>query len=91
MYDTESITGAPIIPATSHRDEDGVTRVFLRAELDLGAGLDDPIKATQALAAVVEKSIRERPEQWLWIHRRFKRAEWPPEPRAASLTQTPSA
>lgn len=72
-------TGAPIIPATSYRDEDGVTRVFLGAELDLGADLDDPLKATQALAAVVEKSVRERPEQWLWVHRRFKHAEWPSE------------
>lgn len=69
-------TGAAIVPATSYRDEAGVTRVFLGPELDLGADLDDPARATEAIAAVVERNVRQHPEQWLWLHRRFKNAEW---------------
>lgn len=77
-------TGAAILPATSYRDEHGVTRVTLSPELDLGADADDPVRATQALAAVVERAVRERPEQWLWLHRRFKNVVWPAEQAAGA-------
>ncbi len=73
-------TGAAIITATSYRDLDGITRVFLSPELDLGPALEDPVRATQALAAVVEGNVRRHPEQWLWLHRRFKNVVWPAEP-----------
>ncbi|MDE2290983.1 MAG: lysophospholipid acyltransferase family protein, partial [Elusimicrobia bacterium] len=76
-------TGAAIVMCTSYRDEDGVTRVFLSPPLELGDKLDDPAAATAAIAAVVEKNVREHPEQWLWVHRRFKNVTWPAEKAAA--------
>ena len=78
-------TGAAIITATSYRDLDGLTRVFLGPEVDLGADLDDPVRATQALAAVVERNVRRHPEQWLWLHRRFKNVVWPAEQAAGAV------
>ena len=33
---------------------------------------DDIARLTQALTRVIESWVRERPEQWLWIHRRWK-------------------
>jgi KDO2-lipid IV(A) lauroyltransferase len=46
-------------------------------ELDLGPDLSDTEKATTVLAARVESWVRRHPEQWLWIHRRFKNVAWP--------------
>ena len=36
--------------------------------LELGCGY----RATQLIASVVERWIRENPEQWLWFHRRWR-------------------
>jgi len=71
-------TGAPVIPATSWREPDG-THV-LRFE--------DPIPAvehaktseairltTRAYNAALERFVLRRPEQWYWVHRRWKHAE----------------
>ena len=32
----------------------------------------DVLRLTQRLSAVIEAAVRERPEQWLWLHRRWK-------------------
>jgi Kdo2-lipid IVA lauroyltransferase/acyltransferase len=32
----------------------------------------DPVRDTQAIQAVLEQVIREHPDQWLWVHRRWK-------------------
>lgn len=74
-------TGAPLVPVVGRRDADGVVRVILEPELDLGGLLDDPARATEALAAKVEAWIRKNPAQWLWAHRRFKNVTWPDEAR----------
>jgi KDO2-lipid IV(A) lauroyltransferase len=43
-----------------------------------GSRLDDIARLTQALTSEIEGWVRERPEQWLWMHRR-----WKTQPRAA--------
>ncbi|MBI3553621.1 MAG: lysophospholipid acyltransferase family protein [Elusimicrobia bacterium] len=65
-------TGAAVVPAYGYRDSAGVNRIVIEPELDLGTDLEDIAGATQVVAARVEKWVRRRPEQWLWIHRRFK-------------------
>ena len=65
-------TGAAILPVSCWRDDDGMVRVQVEPELELGADLGDTRKATAIIAAKVEQWIRRHPEQWLWIHRRFK-------------------
>jgi KDO2-lipid IV(A) lauroyltransferase len=32
----------------------------------------DQIRDTQAVQSALERAVREYPEQWLWIHRRWK-------------------
>lgn len=78
-------TGAAVITATSYRDMDGVTRVFLSPEVAFGSALEDPARATQLLADIVEMNVRRHPEQWLWLHRRFKNVVWPAEQAAGAV------
>lgn len=72
-------TGAAVIPVRTHRDESGVVRISIEPAMDLSAIVADEEKTTGALAAKVERWVREYPEQWLWIHRRFKNVVWPGE------------
>lgn len=65
-------TGAAVVPAVTHRDAHGVVHLRIEPELDLAGDLGDPERVTQILADKVEAWIREHPEQWLWVHRRFK-------------------
>lgn len=51
-----------------------VRPVPLRAAGDREA---ETARATRAINAILEEWVRERPEQWLWLHRR-----WPPDDRA---------
>lgn len=64
-------TGARVLPVYSVRGEDGVVSVRIEPEMDLG---EDAEEATQRVAERVELWVRRHPEQWLWIHRRFKNA-----------------
>ena len=65
-------TGAAIVPAVTFRDERGIVHLLIEPELDLAGALGDPERVTQILADKVEAWIRAHPEQWLWVHRRFK-------------------
>jgi KDO2-lipid IV(A) lauroyltransferase len=68
-------TGAPVLPATSWREPDG--RHVLRFEdALLPIEHDDPGEAirlnTRAYNAKLEEFVLRRPEQWYWVHRRWK-------------------
>ena len=68
-------TGAPVLPATSWREADG--RHVLRFEDPLSpiecANTNDAIRAnTRAYNETLERLILARPEQWYWVHRRWK-------------------
>jgi len=70
------LTGAPIRGVRTVRLPDGNHfRVELTEEIapvrDAGGHMD--IQATmQAITSVVEGWVREHPEQWLWLHRRWR-------------------
>lgn len=64
-------TGAAVVPLCTVRGADGVTTARMEPELDM-SGAADAEAATQLIAAHVERWIRAQPEQWLWMHRRFK-------------------
>lgn len=72
-------TGAAVIPVRQVRGADGVVRIIIEPELDLGESRGDPAASTALLAAHTERWIRREPAQWLWAHRRFKRVAWPDE------------
>ncbi len=68
-------TGAPVLPATSWREADG--RHVLRFEDPMAPieceNTGEAIRLnTRAYNAVLERVILRRPEQWYWVHRRWK-------------------
>lgn len=71
-------TGAPVVPASSWREPDG--RHVLRFEPPLEpsehADSNEAIRLnTRAYNAALERMILRHPEQWWWVHRRWK--AWP--------------
>lgn len=70
-------TGAPVIPAAAWRDPDG--RHVLRFEPALApVAADDPDdeirRTTRAYNQALERLVLRHPEQWWWVHRRWKPA-----------------
>jgi len=72
-------TGAPVLPAASWREPDG--RHVLRFEEPLPAieceDVNEAIRRnTRAYNAALERLILRHPEQWWWVHRRWKETPW---------------
>jgi Kdo2-lipid IVA lauroyltransferase/acyltransferase len=68
-------TGAPVVPAIAVRKPDG--RYLIRfdaalATIDAGDQEQSVLANTAAYVARTEAWVREFPEQWMWIHRRWK-------------------
>jgi holo-[acyl-carrier-protein] synthase len=77
-------TGAPVIPAYSWREPDG--RHVLRFEDELPLIQSDDVGEairlnTRAYNAALERMLLRHPEQWIWMHRRWKIAAAPPAER----------
>jgi len=70
-------TGSPVLPASSWREPDG--RHVLRFEAPLTLveheATNEAIRGTtRAFNAALERLILRHPEQWYWVHRRWKSA-----------------
>lgn len=68
-------TNAVILPMFSVRQEDGRYRVVHGRTIEAsrtGNRERDVIETTAAYTAEIEKIVRAYPEQWLWIHKRWK-------------------
>lgn len=65
-------TGATVLPTYCLRGLDGVHVTRIEAPVDVLADGDSPEATTQIVARHVEGWVRRHPEQWLWLHRRFK-------------------
>jgi KDO2-lipid IV(A) lauroyltransferase len=68
-------TGAPVVPAFIHRLPDGDHVVTLEPALPLVRTGDidrDVHLNTARYTEVIERHVREHPEQWFWVHRRWK-------------------
>ena len=75
-------TGAAVVAAFSYPEPGGVWRVeYLRLTFPgLTGDVDrDVLRITEETTALLEARIREHPELWLWMHRRWKTA---PPPQA---------
>lgn len=80
-------TGAPVIPAFCILRPDDTYRILVRPPIPLPAGEDRATQIQQIMQAInqeIEAAVREYPEQWLWLHNRWKsafeeknRARWP--------------
>ena len=77
-------TGAPVVPVFIRREPDGCHRVIVDPPVPLSPTGDrerDLGEATAAFTRVIEAKVRQWPEQWFWVHRRWKTRPPPPIPR----------
>jgi KDO2-lipid IV(A) lauroyltransferase len=68
-------TGAPVLPLIPYPTEKGTYQAILFPEIKLEKTGDkdaDIFRWTEEYQKVLEKIIRERPEPWMWFHRRWK-------------------
>ncbi len=64
--------GALVIPFYGTRQENGLD---FRVELEAPIPNTDAETMTQAISDSLERRVRAKPEQWFWIHRRWKGKE----------------
>jgi KDO2-lipid IV(A) lauroyltransferase len=71
-------SGAPVLPASSWREPDGTHVLRFEPAIPVQQ-TDNPgedIRAnTRAFNAVLEQMLLRHPEQWIWMHKRWKRAK----------------
>jgi KDO2-lipid IV(A) lauroyltransferase len=75
-------TGAPVLPVFPVRKEDGrhVVRVGQRIEMVERSDRQEELGVNTArITAVLEGHIRRFPEQWFWVHNRWKISPRPGE------------
>jgi KDO2-lipid IV(A) lauroyltransferase len=68
-------TGAPVIPAFMPRMPDGRYRFIIQEAVpidDTGDYEKDLFTNTQRFTKVVEAMVRRYPDQWFWLHQRWK-------------------
>jgi KDO2-lipid IV(A) lauroyltransferase len=69
-------TGAAVVPGYAHWDE-SIQKYRLRFEppvelIRTGDTERDVFENTQRFAKVIEEIIRKHPDQWVWVHKRWK-------------------
>ncbi len=75
-------SGARVFPQFCVREADGRLRIVLYPEIELVHTDDreaDVVANTRLISGAIERAIREHPDNWLWLHNRWKE----PRPRPA--------
>lgn len=70
-------TGAAVVPMFIHRNDDGSETISVLPELSLrlsGNSERDVVENLRAINSICETWIKKYPEQWWWMHRRFRHA-----------------
>lgn len=67
-------TGAPLLPSYCARVGVGKYKIILLEPIDLENKIQDPKETMALLNAALESVIRRYPDQWLWMHDRWKEA-----------------
>lgn len=66
-------TGAPLLAAFPVRQPDGTHRAHFVGPFETSArGHAAVVELTQLLTKAVERAVREHPDHWFWVHRRWK-------------------
>lgn len=82
------VSGAAVVPVFIMREGRG-HRVVVLEEMDIidtGDREHDALVNTQRFTRAIEEMIRKRPEEWFWVHRRWKtRPEEGPEQNRTAL------
>ena len=67
---------SPVIPIFCHRNDDGMLSINIEPPLILKKTDElrtDLMTNTQLMTDVIEKAIRRYPEQWFWVHKRWRK------------------
>jgi Kdo2-lipid IVA lauroyltransferase/acyltransferase len=65
----------PVVPVFCAREPDGVIGIHAHPPVEMRRSRDlraDLVENTQRITDVVERAVRENPEQWHWLMRRWK-------------------
>jgi KDO2-lipid IV(A) lauroyltransferase len=84
-------TGCAVVPVHCPLQPNGRYRMIYGPPVEWeGAGRHDEDVAalTQRLTSIIEGWVRETPEQWLWLHRRWKTVSETADPSSPGLTGT---
>ncbi len=68
-------TGAAVLPAFTFREEKNGHRIVVEPPVlleETGNTERDLVVNTQKFTSLIESYIRKHPDQWLWVHRRWK-------------------
>ena len=72
-------SGAPVLPMFMARQKSGKYKFILKPLVEISRTGDyekDLLENTQRFTKVVEDVVREYPDQWFWIHQRWKTKKW---------------
>ena len=72
-------TDAPVLPAFMARMPDGKHRFIIQPAVEITRTDDyesDLQVNTQRFTGIVENMVRQYPDQWFWIHQRWKTKPW---------------
>jgi KDO2-lipid IV(A) lauroyltransferase len=72
-------SGAPVLPMFMPRMPNGKYRFIIKPPIEISITGDDEadiLVNTQRCARAVEDIIRRYPDQWLWLHQRWKTKPW---------------
>lgn len=71
-------TGAAVVPTYIYLADDGLQHMYILPEIPMtitGDEEKDIVFNTQVLTNFIEETIRKHPEQWVWMHERWKTQE----------------
>jgi KDO2-lipid IV(A) lauroyltransferase len=72
-------TEASVIPAYLVRLESGTYKLVIKEEMEIirtGDEDNNVLVNTQNFTRIIEDIVREYPDQWLWLHQRWKTKPW---------------
>ncbi|QLY26807.1 lysophospholipid acyltransferase family protein [Bdellovibrio sp. KM01] len=70
-------TKAPVLPIYTYEGNDGKVHVVIEPAMDLSVSIVEDkdqsiVNLTQSFSDKLEEIVRKHPEQWMWVHRRWK-------------------
>jgi KDO2-lipid IV(A) lauroyltransferase len=83
---------APVLPVFMIRQRDGshLVRIYPALDPPPDRSPESIHAATQLYTRVIEDVIREFPDQWIWMHRRWRTQPAPDEPSSGAAVKTDS-
>ena len=70
---------SPVVPVFTYRLSDGRTRIVFEPQIPFVEGKDSEQtiqSMTQTYSDKIEDIVRRYPEQWMWVHRRWKKFKY---------------